>query len=145
MRVETEPSSRLLTASMLLFSNLDATMRTEQDILIIGSGLAGLTAALHLADGGKRVTVLNRAFDAKESNTRYAQGGIIWWGEDDSPELLGYDIDQAGDEVGSPEAIRILATEGGSRVERLLIHRLRVPFDRDSHGDIHRTSEAAHS
>src|SRR5262245_23925495 len=120
-------------------------MRNEQDILIIGSGLAGLTAALHLADGGKRVTVLNRAFDAKESNTRYAQGGIIWWGEDDSPELLGYDIDQAGDEVGSPEAIRILATEGAPRVERLLIHRLRIPFDRDSRGDIHRTSEAAHS
>src|SRR5688572_7249719 len=117
----------------------------EQDVLIIGSGLAGLTAALHLADCGRKVTVLNRAFDPKESNTRYAQGGIIWWGDDDSPELLGYDIDQAGDEVGSEEAIRILSTEGGALVESLLINRLGVPFDRDSQGDIHRTSEAAHS
>src|SRR5262245_10472671 len=120
-------------------------MRNEQDILIIGSGLAGLTAALHLADCGKKVTVLNRAFDARESNTRYAQGGIIWWGDDDSPELLGYDIDQAGDEVGSEEAIRILTTEGGDLVESLLIQRLKIPFDRHIHGDIHRTSEAAHS
>jgi L-aspartate oxidase len=118
---------------------------SKSDVLVIGAGLAGLTAALHLADCGKRVTVLNRSFDAEESNTRYAQGGIIWWGEDDSPELLGHDIDQAGDEVGSETAIRILATEGGYLVESLLIRRLGIPFDRDIHGDIHRTSEAAHS
>jgi L-aspartate oxidase len=74
--------------------------RQEFDVLIIGAGIAGLTAAIHLADSGRKVCVINRAFDAGESNTRYAQGGIIWWGEEDSPELLRRDIDEAGDEVG---------------------------------------------
>jgi L-aspartate oxidase len=119
--------------------------RQEVDVLIIGAGIAGLTAAIHLADSAKTVCVINRAFDAEESNTRYAQGGIIWWGEDDSPELLRRDIDEAGDEVGRKGAIRILAEEGGPLVESFLIRRLKIPFDSDDRGHIHRTAEAAHS
>jgi L-aspartate oxidase len=119
--------------------------RQEFDVLILGAGIAGLTSAIHLADSGRKVCVINRAFDAAESNTRYAQGGIIWWGEEDSPDLLRRDIDEAGDEVGRKGAIRILAEEGGPLVESFLIRRLKVPFDSDDHGHIHRTSEAAHS
>jgi L-aspartate oxidase len=115
------------------------------DVLIIGAGIAGLTTAIYLADSGKDVCVINRAFDPEESNTRYAQGGIIWWGEDDSPELLRRDIDEAGDEVGRKKAIRILSEEGGPLVESFLIRRLKVPFDADAGGHIHRTAEAAHS
>jgi aspartate oxidase len=51
----------------------------KQDVLVTGAALAGLTAALHL-DCGRKVTVRKRSFDAEESNTRHAQGGIIWWG-----------------------------------------------------------------
>jgi L-aspartate oxidase len=119
--------------------------RQQYDVLIIGAGIAGLTSAIYLGDSGKRVCVINRAFDPEESNTRYAQGGIIWWGEDDSPELLHRDIDEAGDEIGRKQAIRILAEEGGPLVESFLIRRLKVPFDSDIHGHIHRTAEAAHS
>lgn len=115
------------------------------DVLIIGSGIAGGTAALKAADAGFFVVVLNRSEDPEESNTRYAQGGIIWEGDDDSPELLSHDIDVAGDEVGNPDAIRIIANEGPALVKDFLINRLKVPFDADAIGHIHRTSEAAHS
>ncbi len=124
---------------------MSTAKRQRFDALVIGAGIAGLTTAIHLADMGRRVCVINRAFDPEESNTRYAQGGIIWWGEDDSPALLLKDIDEAGDEIGRKQAIRILAEEGGPLVESFLIRRLKVPFDSDAQGHIHRTAEAAHS
>ncbi|MBM3464497.1 MAG: FAD-dependent oxidoreductase [Armatimonadetes bacterium] len=113
------------------------------DVLVVGGGIAGLTAAIRVADLGHAVTVINRAESPQESNTRYAQGGIIW--EDEFPESLAHDIDMAGDKIGGERASRILADEGGPFVASFLIDRLQVPFDRDSAGEIHRTAEAAHS
>ena len=66
------------------------------DALIIGCGIAGGTAALELAEAGARVVVVTRADRPQESNTYWAQGGIIFRGEDDSPELLAQDIVNAG-------------------------------------------------
>lgn len=121
------------------------TQRTTCDVLVIGAGIGGLTAAIQLADRGKSVIVINRAYDPDESNTRYAQGGIVWWGEDDSFELIESDIDEAGDEVGGTAAIHILAEEGPVLVDSLLIKRLAVNFDRDAAGNLHRTLEGGHS
>ncbi len=121
------------------------TEKNTCDVLIIGAGIAGLTAAIQLADRGKNVIVINRAFDPDESNTRYAQGGIVWWGEEDSFELIESDIDEAGDEIGGTEAIRILAEEGPGLVDSFLIRRLAVEFDRDSAGNLDRTLEGGHS
>ena len=121
------------------------TQRTSCDVLIIGAGIAGLTAAIQLADRGKNVVVINRAFDPDESNTRYAQGGIVWWGEDDSFALIESDIDEAGDEVGGTAAIHILAEEGSVLVNSFLIRRLAVNFDRDAAGNLDRTLEGGHS
>ncbi|MGC8654025.1 MAG: L-aspartate oxidase [Candidatus Kryptoniota bacterium] len=115
------------------------------DVLVIGAGIAGLSTAIKLADQGKNVIVINRAFDPDESNTRYAQGGIVWWGEDDSYESIESDIDEAGDEVGAREAIRILAEEGPTLVNSFLIGRLKINFDRDAAGNLHRTLEGGHS
>ena len=52
----------------------------QTDVLIIGCGIAGATAALQLAEAGLNVTVVTRATDPAETNTYYAQGGIIYRG-----------------------------------------------------------------
>ena len=64
----------------------------EAEVLILGCGIAGATTALKLADQGIRVTVVTRAREPWESNTYYAQGGIIFRGRNDSSESLATDI-----------------------------------------------------
>ncbi|MCJ7736110.1 MAG: FAD-dependent oxidoreductase, partial [Anaerolineae bacterium] len=57
----------------------------ESDVLIIGCGIAGATAALRLArDRQRQITIVTRAEEPQESNTRYAQGGIVTLGPGDS-------------------------------------------------------------
>ena len=85
-------------------------MPIETDALVIGCGIAGAAAALRLAgDRQRQVLVVTRATDATESNTRYAQGGIVGRGDGDSPELLAQDIVAAGAGLCLPEAVRLLA------------------------------------
>jgi L-aspartate oxidase len=55
----------------------------RSDVLVIGCGIAGATAALELAESGLDVAVITRADRAGESNTYWAQGGIIFRGEND--------------------------------------------------------------
>ena len=112
------------------------------DFLVIGSGIAGLRAAISLADAG-RVVILTKA-DPRESNTGYAQGGIAAaFGPDDSPELHASDTIAAGDGLCVPEAVRAL-TEEGPRYVRELID-WGAEFDRDGSGQPALGREAAHS
>lgn len=121
-------------------------MPIETDVLIIGSGIAGLSTALRLAqDGQRQILVISRAAAADESNTRYAQGGIIAHGEGDSPELLARDILAAGAGLSLPSAVQLLAEEGPGLVQRLLVEAAAVPFDRDAGGAIGHTREGGHS
>ncbi len=116
------------------------------DVLIIGCGIAGATAALRLARNPTRqITVVTRARDPHESNTLYAQGGIIGRGADDEPDLLVDDIIQAGAGVSAPGAARILAEEGPPLLHQILEERAGVKFDRDEQGHPMFTQEAAHS
>src|ERR1043166_8286481 len=93
----------------------------ETEVLIIGCGIAGATAALRLARNPQRqITIITRAADVHESNTRYAQGGIIGRGPDDTAELLFEDIVAAGAGVTLPAAARILADEGPSLLNEVL-------------------------
>jgi len=112
------------------------------DFLVIGSGIAGLRAALSLADHGD-VVVLTKA-GPTESNTGYAQGGIAAaLGPDDSPELHAHDTIAAGDGLCVPEAVNVLVYEGPAYVHELM--EWGAEFDRDASGAPALGREAAHS
>jgi L-aspartate oxidase len=114
------------------------------DILVIGTGVAGCTAALKAADIGVRVILVNKSHNVIESNTAYAQGGIIARGLDDSADLLSSDIFAAGDGLCWPPAVKQLSEEGPNLVYETLISQVGVDFAREG-GNLVYTKEAAHS
>ncbi|MEQ1575471.1 MAG: L-aspartate oxidase, partial [Vicinamibacterales bacterium] len=117
-------------------------MNLSGDFLVIGSGIAGLRAALSLAGAGE-VIVLTKA-DPRESNTGYAQGGIAAaLGPDDSPELHARDTIAAGDGLCEPAAVDVLVREGPRYVRELI--EWGVAFDVDAEGRPALGREAAHS
>ncbi|HWD62484.1 MAG TPA: L-aspartate oxidase [Humibacter sp.] len=110
-------------------------------VIVVGSGIAGLTAALR-ASTFADVTVVTKAA-LPESNTLYAQGGIAAaLFDDDSAELHIADTLHAGAGLSDEDAVRILCTEGPGLVRELI--GFGVPFDRDGR-DLARGLEAAHS
>ncbi|HKY44055.1 MAG TPA: FAD-dependent oxidoreductase, partial [Pyrinomonadaceae bacterium] len=116
------------------------------ETLIIGCGIAGATAALRLARNPERqVTIITRASEIHESNTRYAQGGIIGRGPDDTSQLLFEDIVAAGAGVTFPTAARILADEGPPLLNDVLERIAGVVFDHTEEGTPVWGQEAAHS
>src|SRR5665213_3733760 len=119
----------------------------KTDVLVIGSGLGGLAAAWEAAKRGCQVTLLTRTHDPKDSNTNWAQGGIIYRGRDESPEQLVADILCAGAGLSSPEAAFLLSMEGPRLVKEVLIDELHVPFDPSPENpkEFDLTSEAGHS
>jgi L-aspartate oxidase len=121
----------------------ETQVRTE--VLVIGSGIAGASAALAAADAGRRVIVVTKGPAAEASNTYQAQGGIVTLGPDDDPAILREDIVKAGDGLNNPEAVEILVREGRRLVDEILIERLGVPFTRGADGGFNYAREAGHS
>ena len=117
------------------------------DVLVIGSGIAGVTAAMRVAeDPNIKVTVITLNRDPHESGTFYAQGGIIDRGPHDSAALLVEDLFRAGAYYNNPEAVRVLAEEGPQLLERVLRKKLGVEFTEKSGGEeLEHIREAAHS
>lgn len=116
------------------------------DVLVIGCGIAGSVAALRASeDESIRVCVLSHAGEPEESNTLYAQGGIIHRGPEDSSDLLAQDLLRAGDELNNRAAVRLLAEEGPALLQELLIDRLQIPFTCHPDGRLEHIREAAHS
>ncbi len=111
------------------------------DYIVIGSGIAGLFAALLAREHGTVVVITKGRIE--DCNTRWAQGGIAAAvGQNDSPALHVKDTLEAGAGLCDPEAVAILAREGPERIADLV--RLGVPFD-TVHGEIALGREAAHS
>lgn len=115
--------------------------KTPFDLIVIGSGIAGLYAAL-LAAPHARVLLISKGV-LEESNTRYAQGGIaVALAEGDSPALHRQDTMAAGDGLCDGDSVAILTQEAPACILDLL--QRGVPFDRE-HGALSWTLEAAHS
>tara|TARA_Y100001970_G_C14164291_1_gene820363 strand:+ start:146 stop:1693 length:1548 start_codon:yes stop_codon:yes gene_type:complete len=114
------------------------------DILIIGMGLAGITAAITAAESGKKVTIITKTKEFSSGNTPWAQGGIVYKGLKDSPEKLKADIIKAGAGHAWQEAVDHLCKYGPKLVNEFLIEKIKVPFDK-SGDELKLVSEGAHS
>ena len=117
-------------------------MDVRGDFIIVGSGIAGLRAAVELAPSGD-IVIITKA-DPNESNTEYAQGGIAAAiGKDDSPERHATDTMIAGDGLCDERAVRVLCDEGPRYTRELIDWGAR--FNRDADGEPALASEGAHS
>ena len=115
---------------------------TSADVIVVGSGIAGLTAALHLRQRVDRVLLVTKTV-LSEGSTEWAQGGIAAALDPaDSPEEHLGDTLVAGAGVCDPEAVRILVSEGPARVRELAT--LGAKFDRGPDGKISLTREGGH-
>lgn len=119
--------------------------REHYPALVIGTGIAGLTTAFTLAGAGIRVLLVTKASDPADCNTSWAQGGIIYQGENDSPAKLIGDVLRAGAGISNEEAVRFLAEEGPKVVKALLLDEIHVPFSTTDEGELDLTQEGAHS
>src|SRR4030095_2464027 len=118
----------------------------QTDFLVIGSGIAGLTYALKMAERfpDKKVLVMTKAA-ADENNTKYAQGGIAVVNdlEHDSFEKHIDDTLVAGDGLCNEKVVEIVVKEGPLRVNEIIEWGAR--FDKDDEGDYMRGKEGGHS
>lgn len=117
----------------------------KEDVLVIGSGIAGASAAIELAENGVKVVLITRTKDPHNTNTDLAQGGIVARGPEDTKEILIKDTFEAGDKLGNKKAIEILAEDGPRFVDEFLIKKIGVKFTRGEDKKLHYTKEAAHT
>lgn len=115
------------------------------DVLIIGAGVAGLSAALEAADRGLNVHIHTKNFNLEESNTFYAQGGVVGPAPNDSPQLLYEDIVKAGCYINNRKVVSYISEKGPSILNKFLVDHVGVDFFKDEEGLHQFTREAAHS
>ncbi|MEV0443373.1 L-aspartate oxidase [Streptomyces spectabilis] len=114
----------------------------DADVVVVGSGVAGLTAALRCAAAGLETVVVTKA-RLDDGSTRWAQGGIAAaLGEGDTPEQHLDDTLVAGAGLCDEEAVRTLVTEGPDAVRRLIETGAR--FDAAAEGGLALTREGGH-
>ena len=115
---------------------------TAADVIVVGTGIAGLTAALRLREQVDTVLLVTKTV-LNEGSTSWAQGGIAAAMDPaDSPEEHLHDTLVAGVGLCDVEAVTALVTEGPVRVRELVA--LGAEFDRGSDGEILLTREGGH-
>jgi L-aspartate oxidase len=114
----------------------------DADVVVVGSGVAGLTTALRCTAAGLRTVVVTKA-RLDDGSTRWAQGGIAAaLGEGDTPEQHLVDTLVAGAGLCDEEAVRTLVTEGPAAVGRLIA--TGAHFDTSATGELQLTREGGH-
>lgn len=121
------------------------TRRQRVSVLIIGAGLAGSTAALTLADAGLEVCLIAAGFEADGGNSALAQGGIIHRPDRNDVPWLEKDLLIAGHYHNSLLAVRFLSRKGPDAVQKILLERLNIAFDKEKDGKLNFTREGGHS
>ena len=120
------------------------TAHQTTDVLVVGSGIAGLAAALGAVREGSDVTVATKATRPEGASSWWAQGGIAV--SRDDPEQFKRDIITASDDTADPDAVDVLVENANDAVEDVLLETLEVEFDTNGSGDsLDFTREAAHS
>jgi L-aspartate oxidase len=120
----------------------DAGWSESTDVVVVGSGIAGLTCALHLREAGLHVTVVTKV-NIDDGSTRWAQGGIAAALDPlDTPQAHAADTLEAGAGLCDPAAVDVLVTEGPARVRELI--RWGTRFDRHRDGSLMLTREGGH-
>jgi L-aspartate oxidase len=115
---------------------------TSADVVVIGSGVAGLSLALNIRRLGHRVLVVTKSW-LQEGSTRWAQGGIAAaLADEDSPADHERDTLVAGAGLCDPAAVHVLCTQGPASVRGLIAAGAR--FDHDLSGGIALTREGGH-
>jgi L-aspartate oxidase len=118
----------------------------QTDFLVIGSGIAGLTFALKVAQDrpDKKITVITKTF-SDETNTKYAQGGVaaVWDEDQDDYDKHIEDTLIAGDGLCNRDIVEIVVKEGPRRVQEIIDWGAR--FDREPDGDYALGKEGGHS
>ena len=120
-------------------------MRITVDVLVLGTGIAGLSAAITAKEAGLNILVATKADSIAETNTNYAQGGIIAWQADDSAPTLASDIIKAGCNYNNKEAVTLISEEGPKLVFDFLVDKVKTGFSKNKEGQFDYTEEAAHS
>jgi len=117
----------------------------QTEVLIIGCGIAGGVAALQLAEASIPIVVVTRSPRAEECATYFAQGGIVYEGAGDSPEILINDILRAGVGLCNRRSVEILVSQGPALVREILFDRVGVKFDKAADNKFSLAREGGHS
>lgn len=117
----------------------------ETDVLIVGCGVAGCTAALDLAQKGVNVTVITNSQEARNSSSFFVQEGIAYTPDEEAVNSFKLDMRDVGGDLVNPRALDHLIDLGPKIVTELLMEELKVPFDTEPDGSLKLLQAKFHS